>query len=376
VLDDTTIEYQRGALWGIDVASVDGHDVLVGYGDEVAAIGRWRVDGTGPIAHNVGAGFSYADFSPDGRWLLVSGPSDTAPRFVLDPSRDRSTLTLPADVVTAAWLDGEHIGAVTASGSRRTYDVLTGEVESVPGQMDPDDWIGIVTRVADGKLASWYDGHVDVWTFDDKPGHLTLVPSASVGQPFRQTLHLAASSDGEHFYLSGGGLWEFDATTGDQIRSISDPGMVSVTAAADRPVAVGHTDGTITLHDPDDLSEIGTLPGARSTVHVSYDADGDLLLARTNETISLYDVERRARIGDPIVVGEFGSAELRPDGMELAVAQSSPAHITLWTLDPAELSEAACAFAGRNLTRAEWETYIGDLAPYHATCPQYPVSSS
>ena len=34
---------------------------------------------------------------------------------------------------------------------------------------------------------------------------------------------------------------------------------------------------------------------------------------------------------------------------------------------------AACAVAGRNLTRDEWATYLGDIATYRATCPQFPI---
>ena len=30
------------------------------------------------------------------------------------------------------------------------------------------------------------------------------------------------------------------------------------------------------------------------------------------------------------------------------------------------------SLAGRNLTRDEWNSYVGDLAPYRATCPDLP----
>ena len=42
-----------------------------------------------------------------------------------------------------------------------------------------------------------------------------------------------------------------------------------------------------------------------------------------------------------------------------------------WNLDPTKWSQAACDVAGRNLTRPEWDTYIGKLEPYHAICPQF-----
>ena len=45
--------------------------------------------------------------------------------------------------------------------------------------------------------------------------------------------------------------------------------------------------------------------------------------------------------------------------------------IVVWDLDPAHWVDAACQLAGRNLTHAEWDQYIGDLAPYRQTCPGY-----
>ena len=34
--------------------------------------------------------------------------------------------------------------------------------------------------------------------------------------------------------------------------------------------------------------------------------------------------------------------------------------------------DVACARAGRNLTRAEWNTYLPSGEPYHTTCAQFP----
>ena len=45
----------------------------------------------------------------------------------------------------------------------------------------------------------------------------------------------------------------------------------------------------------------------------------------------------------------------------------------LWDLQPEHWVTAACAIAGRNLTKQEWDTYVGDLGAYEATCPEYPA---
>ena len=77
----------------------------------------------------------------------------------------------------------------------------------------------------------------------------------------------------------------------------------------------------------------------------------------------------RTQLGDPIALGlRFAGAALRPDGLEAAVATDHG--IAVWDLDPEHWVQGACAIAGRNLTQAEWDQYVGDLAPYRSTCAQ------
>jgi hypothetical protein len=49
-------------------------------------------------------------------------------------------------------------------------------------------------------------------------------------------------------------------------------------------------------------------------------------------------------------------------------------HLSLlfWDIDPAHLPEVACRLAGRSLTETEWNTDLGDLGNYRATCPEFP----
>jgi hypothetical protein len=92
------------------------------------------------------------------------------------------------------------------------------------------------------------------------------------------------------------------------------------------------------------------------------------LLPVSDRTVRLVDVATRAQLGDGIRVplAEIG-ASLRPDGRVLAV--HSTFGVALWDLDPTSWEDAACRVAGRNLTREEWDRYVGELAPYRATCP-------
>jgi len=47
--------------------------------------------------------------------------------------------------------------------------------------------------------------------------------------------------------------------------------------------------------------------------------------------------------------------------------------VSLWNFEPNYWSQLACERAGRNLSRAEWEQYIGNSLPYQAVCPNLPV---
>jgi hypothetical protein len=87
--------------------------------------------------------------------------------------------------------------------------------------------------------------------------------------------------------------------------------------------------------------------------------------------MALYDVGTRQRLADSIEVGD-GGVDLRPDGLEIAVAQEQARGITIWAIDSASMAAAACKLAGRNLASSEWDTYLGDLASYRATCLEHP----
>ena len=87
-----------------------------------------------------------------------------------------------------------------------------------------------------------------------------------------------------------------------------------------------------------------------------------------DSALRLFDVKSRTQLGDDIDVGSTEGATLRGDGLEMA---SASAHgIVVWDLDPSHWITAACAVAGRNLTREEWDHYLGVLGSYRTTCPE------
>jgi hypothetical protein len=67
---------------------------------------------------------------------------------------------------------------------------------------------------------------------------------------------------------------------------------------------------------------------------------------------------------------------LRRDGKALALevpGEGDDPRTQVWDLDPAHWRAAACLEAGRNLTKAEWDLYLG--GDYRRTCPQWPAGT-
>jgi WD40 repeat protein len=88
---------------------------------------------------------------------------------------------------------------------------------------------------------------------------------------------------------------------------------------------------------------------------------------------SLWDVTNRNPLG-PSVIGYPGnvmSMNFSPDGQWLATGYDNQT-VALWDFRPETWMTMACDMAARNLTRAEWETFLpGEL--YRQTCEQWPL---
>jgi WD40 repeat protein len=104
-------------------------------------------------------------------------------------------------------------------------------------------------------------------------------------------------------------------------------------------------------------------------------ADGTLIAVRGGDRqVSLFDVATGTLLGTPITIpdDQYNTMDLSQDGRCLAMG-GGPDGVQVWDLNPDHWATAACQVAGRNLTRDEWGANIGDLTPYHATCPGFPT---
>ena len=365
--------------------SADGSELVAASGN-TPVYARWRLDGSGPIQRIVARDYPNGVYGYDasGSYLLVSRPSGTPGLLGSDLAVwevGTDSLVDPLDATPLArWAanPAEVVGAFLGGPDGvvgGTYDVT---LHRRTGTLDvPIDLSDIPIPQADpvhGQLLLKSLNSGQVRRFDTT-GEETL-PAIESGAGNNQFASLTA--DGSVMVVSSfyGGAAAFDTRTGEQIgdRTFALGG----TAVSTQDVGVSSTiDGRLLLFDPRTLKITGALPGSGGAAQdLQFSADGSLLMVKGGDRrVTLYDMKSGLKIGDSIG-GESAlatTAALRPDGLELAVPDGRS--VAVWDLRPDSWIASACSLAGRNLTRAEWDLYLGDLDTYRLTCPDFPAAA-
>lgn len=109
--------------------------------------------------------------------------------------------------------------------------------------------------------------------------------------------------------------------------------------------------------------------------------DGNLLAGNQSTKLSIWDISSLDLISEFDIVGEFEVLAFSADNNILLAGGCAQARyrisdgclngkIQLYYLNTQNLINLACKLAGRNMTKSEWNDYIGDEI-YQSTCPQW-----
>jgi WD40 repeat protein len=403
-------------LWNVDkVQQIDrlsGHDpsvwcvafspkkekdrLILASGGADNTVRLWGVPDPGavePIGQRLSGHISVVEsvaFSPDAE-TLASGSWDSTVWLwdVTDPYNVKpiDQLTDHTDEVASVAFSPKEVEGKTilASGSwdgkvwlwdvTNPYNVepigqLTDHTEGVESVAFSPKEVEGKTILASG---SW-DG--EVWLWD-------ATTRQSIGQLTGHTEgveSVAFSPDGETLASGGGdGVCLWNVSNPDSAYAIGRPltdtmGVLTVAFSPDGKIlASGCRDGTVWLWDAATWQSIGQLTGHTDGVEsVAFSQDGKILASGSSDTtVWLWDAATRQSIGQ--LTGHTEGVEsvaFSPDGEILASGGWDNA-VWLWDVDFDSWKDRACLRAGRNLTQAEWQRYVGDK-PYCRTCSGLP----
>ncbi|MGW9629107.1 nSTAND1 domain-containing NTPase [Agromyces sp. NPDC055520] len=351
----------------LDVSS-DGRD-LTAIGRSAPAFTHWRLDGSGPVTRIVAPGSVAGDqYFPSGsRLFTATAPDDPRPPVqqyaVIDTDTGETVFRPPADWYDMGWAGEVLIGL--------HGDDELGLISVVDGSSWPLDFpeLDYLSASTDGtRLYAGADDGI-VTTLDALTG-TRIGPTFKVDQ---FVLSVSTDADASLVLITSSDTSDetttrlFDGRTGELLRSGAMGDSALLTA---RGEIIAFTDNRITRFSAATFERSGSLPGSSGGfANMTVSADGrTLAVFARNGTVSLYDLVGGIRLGDPVPVShpDIWASFVRPDGEELAVNASGG--IAVWDLRESSQAEAACRVAGRDLTRDEWNAYLGDLGDYRSTC--------
>jgi WD40 repeat protein/DNA-binding SARP family transcriptional activator len=312
--------------------------------------------------------------SPDDRTLAVTHEHGTvelldtttlAPRAVLRRAFDGPALA------TDFSPDGRLLAVAGDKGELGLWDARTlAPVRRLEGLRG---WTQAVAFSPDGRLVAAGD-------FSDKPRLLVWDVGSGRQTAFESDFSpgdLTFSPDGRLLAAAGRerGVEVRDAASGRLVgRPQIDEFARSVAFSPDgRLLFVGLYNGTGTFFSTEDWKPAG--PGIRGhgqrILNTRFTPDGRMLATSSADgTVQLWDVASRRTVGAPLVVQRndltFVASILSRDGSYLYALPTGTEGMRL-ALAPRVWRDLACAIAGRELTRREWEEVLPDR-PYREVC--------
>ncbi|MEQ9468233.1 MAG: WD40 repeat domain-containing protein [Ekhidna sp.] len=136
-------------------------------------------------------------------------------------------------------------------------------------------------------------------------------------------------------------------------------------------LAIGRDRGDVILWDIPNKQLIRIISGHQSTVtDIQYNAKGDLLLTTSRDgTARIWDLTDSRKL--PIILDDHDdwvfTGSFDPSGTKI-ITGGADEYIRTWPIDPAYFAFRICAMIDRNLTKEEWNEFVGSEIAYEITC--------
>lgn len=321
--------------------------------------------------------------SADAATQLVYHFMDGQPAFGQNLSQDETTKASVFALNTGATLLAYALNPQGAAGCvLKIFSPVENEaVRDIPCEGMPN----AVAVSPDGKFAAMatLKGDVFLWNVSDSSLVHTLKTSGSVyALGFDPQSRILASSGCAHQDnpCTAGEIILWNVSSGNEkSRLYGHSNYVrSIAFSPDGAMlASGGRDANIIFWNVETGTPISTpLDGHASYVNaLTFSPDGKMLASASSDLhVILWDVQRQQRIGDALVghTSAITALAFNHNGTVL-VSGDNHGNILVWDIEPESLAGRLCAKVRRNLTRAEWDQYIGDALPYQEVCPNLPI---
>lgn len=369
----------KGAVFSI-AFSPDGSYMVSGSEDGTARVWKARYrEEIARISHG-GAVRSVA-FSPDGKYV-VSGSDDYTIRvWGAVSGKELTHMTHNGEVISVSFSpDGKYVVSGSLDHTTRVWNATSGEEVA---RMSHGDEVTSVAFSPNSKyvISGSRDNIARVW--DAASGEeLARVTNLSPGI----ITSVAFSPDGK-YVVSGGSdgtarVWE--ATTGEELSRMTHDKVPSalfrrVSSVAFSPdgkyVVSGSWDGTVSIWEVLSGKELFRMTHDYEVNSVNFSPDGKYIVSGSaDHTARVWEVASGEEIARMTHDDHVITAIFSPDS-NYVVSASWDDTARAWEYLPDDLIVTACSFALRNLTHAEWKTFIGDALPYQAVCPNLPIEA-
>lgn len=368
---------QHGGSITSIVYSANGKYIISGSSDRTVRV--WEVNSRREISR-----LSHEDyitdtaFSSDGKYI-VSGSSDgTARVWETFTGKELSRMDHDRVVSSVAFSpDAKYVASISLDDTLRVWESATGKETARMYYYEGN--VHYFAFSPDGKyviLGSWnkkgWDETVHVWQIDTGQEVISL------------TLHqnkdsVVISPEGKYkiSQTTHNSIVIQEVSTGDSILEFTNDGSLnSIAFSKDEKYAGGvwemETD-IFAFHvwAMETGQEIAEIINNESPDLISPDEKYKILISGDNSMhvveISTEKEVYRVTLPETITLASFS-----PNNKYILTG-STDKKVRVWYWRTEELIDDACSRMSRNLTRAEWDQYIGDALPYQAVCPNLPI---
>jgi WD40 repeat protein len=330
-------------------------------------------------------------FSPNGKWLATGSLDGIVRMWPVAAGTTTPALSGKHDggVVAVAFSpDGKWLATASEDGTARLWSVVTPSIPALilRASVDQPSPVRALAFTRDsGRLVTGSDdGAVRLWsvgTADARPTELAKherrvdVIAVSIDGKWLAT----GSNDGTAHVLQLDDLVRAPIVLHGYAQGIPQSIDAIAFSSDNQWLAIGGFDGTARLWR---LAALGADPillhgDDKPIKDLDFSPDGSMLaIGSASGVIRLFPInaEKREAV---VLSGHQDEVKAIAFGQAWLASASNDGTVRLWLAQVPDMDQLACATAGRNLSLAEWEDFLGgDADSYHKTCDQFPLHPS